>query len=80
MKYQISHQPGEAWDHDPGESVDKTDGGDGDEEEPPEPKDEEILLVEDIIVENAEIVAPVDSTSCGSNTNIARDLKIKITN
>ena len=74
MEYQISHQPGEVWDHDPGEPVDQADDGDSDEEEPPEPEDKEILLVEDVVVENAEVVTPVDGSSGSTNTDVAGDL------
>jgi len=72
----FAHQnrPGQIWDHDPGEPVDKAQDGDGDEGEPPEPKDKEILLVEDVVVEDAEIVSPVDCSSGGTNANIAGNL------
>jgi len=72
----FAHQnrPGEVWDHDPGEPVDQADDGDSNEEEPPEPKDEEILLVEDVIIENAKVVASVDGSSGSTNTDVAGDL------
>ena len=74
LQYQISHQPGEVWDHDPGEPVDQADDGNSNEEEPPEPEDKEILLVEDVVIENAEVVTPVDGSSGSTNTDVAGDL------
>ena len=72
------HSPGEIGDHNPGESVDKTEDGDCDEGEPPEPEGEEVLLVEDVVVEDAKVVTPVDGTSSGTNTDVAGDLGDKI--
>ena len=68
--------PGEVWDHDPGESVNQAEHGDPDEGEPPEPEDEEVLLVEDVVVENAEIVASVNSSSSSTNVDVTGHLNI----
>jgi len=65
---------GEVRDHQPGESVDEAEDGDTDESHPPHPEDKEILLVEDVVVKDAEIVAGVDTTSSSTNTDIARHL------
>jgi len=69
----FAHQngSGQIRDHDPGEPVDQAEDGDGDEGEPPEPEDEEILLVENVVVEDAEIVTPVDGSSGGTNPDVA---------
>ena len=67
--------PGEVRDHQPGESVDQTEDRDTDEQHPPHPEDKEVLLVEDVVVKDAEIVAGVDTTSSSTNTDIARHLE-----
>ena len=66
--------PGEVWDHDPGESVDQAEHGDPDEGEPPEPEDEEVLLVEQVVGEDAEVVGPVNGSSCSTDSNVAGHL------
>ena len=66
--------PGEVWDHDPGESVDQPEHGDPDEGEPPEPEDEEVLLVEQVVGEDAQVVRPVDRSSGGADSDVARHL------
>ena len=68
--------PGEVRDHHPGESKDETDHGDSDEEHPPDPENQEVLLVEDVVVEDAKVVAPVNSSSSGTNVDVAWDLII----
>ena len=50
-------------DHDPGRSVHETNDGDNKEEHPPHPQDEEILLVEEIVGEDAQIVALIREAS-----------------
>ena len=67
--------PGEVRDHQPGESVDQTEDRDTDECHPPHPEDKEVLLVEDIVVKDAEIVAGVDTTSCSTNPDVATNLE-----
>merc|ERR1719443_166949 len=72
----LSHQnrPGQVWDHHSCKSVDKTDDGETNEEHPPHPEDKEVLLVEDVVVKNAKIVGPVNSSSGGTNVDVTRDL------
>jgi len=65
---------GEVRDHQPGESVDQTEDRDTDECHPPHPEDKEVLLVEDVVVEDAEIVAGVDTPSSCTNSDVAGDL------
>jgi len=65
---------GEVRDHQPGESVDEAEDGDTDESHPPHPEDQEILLVEDVVVKDAEIVAGVDTTRGGSDADVAGNL------
>lgn len=62
---------GEVRDHHPGKSKDKTDHGDSDEKHPPDPENQEVLLVEDVVVEDAKVVAPVNSSSSGTNVDVA---------
>jgi len=72
----LSHQnrPGQVWDHHSCKSVDETDDGETNEEHPPHPEDKEVLLVEDVVVKNAKIVGPVNSSSGGTNVDVTRDL------
>ena len=70
--------PGEVRDHQSGKSVDQSDDGDTNERHPPHPEDKEVLLVEDVVIKNAQIVAGVDPTSSGSNPDVAGDLKYNI--
>jgi len=65
---------GEVGDHQTSKSVDQSDDGDTNERHPPHPEDKEVLLVEDVIVKDAEIVAGVDTTSCSTNPDVARHL------
>merc|ERR1719361_1816666 len=69
----LPHQdrPGEIWNHDPGESVDQAEHGDPDEGEPPEPEDEEVLLVEQVVGEDAQVVRPVDRSGGGADSDVA---------
>ena len=67
--------PGQIGNHHPGESVDQPDHGEADQEHPPHPEDEEVLLVEDVVVEDAEIIVGVNVTSSCSNTDVARHLE-----
>ena len=68
------HPPGEIRNCNPGEPVeDPQDGEDGDAQ-PPEPEDQEVLLVEEVVGENAKVVAPVYASGCSSDTDIARNL------
>ena len=69
------HKPGEVWDHDPGKSVDEPDDGDADEGEPPEPEDEEVLLVEQVVGEDAEVVGAVDGAGGCADTDVAGNLE-----
>jgi len=68
------NRPGQVRDHHTGESVDESDDREPDENHPPHPEDEEVLLVEDVVVKDAEIVAGVNTTSSGTNSDVARDL------
>ena len=68
--------PGQIGNHHPGESVDQPDHWEADQEHPPHPEDEEVLLVEDVIVENAEIVASVNSSSSSTNVDVTGHLNI----
>lgn len=72
----LSHQDrsGEIRNHHSGESVDKSDDGESNEEHPPHPEDKEILLIEDVVVKNAKIVCSVNSSSGGTNVDVTRDL------
>ena len=63
--------PREVRDHHPGESEDETNDGDSDEEHPPDPEDQEVLLVENVVVEDAKVVAPVNGSSSGTNVDVA---------
>ena len=63
--------PGEIWNHDPRESVDQAEHGDPDEGEPPEPEDEEVLLVEQVVGEDAQVVRPVDRSGGGADSDVA---------
>ena len=67
--------PGQVWDHHSCKSVDETDDGETNEEHPPHPEDKEVLLVEDVVVKNAKIVGPVNSSSGGTNVDVTRDLR-----
>ena len=49
----------------------------GEKEEPPEPEDEEVFLVEDVVVEYTQIVAPINSTRGGTDTDVTGDLNMK---
>ena len=66
--------PGQVRDHDSCKSEDETNNSEADEEHPPHPENKEVLLVEDIVVEDAEVVAPVNGTSGGSNVDVAGHL------
>ena len=66
--------PGEVWDHDPGKSVDQAEHGDPDEGEPPEPEDKEVLLVEQVVGEDAQVVRPVDRSGGGADSDVASHL------
>jgi len=68
------NRPGQVRDHHTGESVDQSDHRETDQNHPPHPEDEEVLLVEDVVIKNAQIVAGVDPTSSGSNPDVAGDL------
>merc|ERR1719220_1585355 len=48
--------------------------GDADEGEPPKPEDEEVLLVEQVVGEDAEVVGPVYGSSCSTDSNVAGHL------
>jgi len=54
---------GEAGDGDSRDAVDDTKDGENEEEGPPQPKDEEVLLVEQVVAEDTEEVASIDSSS-----------------
>ena len=66
--------PGEVWDHDPGESVNQAEHGDPDEGEPPKPENQEVLLVEQVVGEDAQVVRPVDRSSGGADSDVASHL------
>ena len=66
--------PGEVWDHDPGESVNQAEHGDPDEGEPPEPENQEVLLVEQVVGEDAQVVRPVDRSGGGADSDVASHL------
>ena len=68
------HSPGEIRDSNPGEPVDDPQDGEDGDAQPPEPEDQEVLLVEEVVREDAEVVAPVYASGCSSNTDIARNL------
>jgi len=59
--------PREVGHHDPGKSVDHAQDGHPDEEEPPDPDDKKVLLVEEVVTEDAKIVARVHGTSRGTD-------------
>ena len=67
--------PGQVRDHDSCKSEDETNDSEADEEHPPHPEDKEVLLVEDVVVKNAKIVGPVNSSSGGTNVDVTRDLR-----
>ena len=69
--------PGEVRDHDASKSVDQTKDGDTDECEPPEPEDKEVLLVEQIVGEDAEVVGPVDGSCRRTDPDVAGNLEAK---
>jgi len=68
------HRSGQIRNHHSGKSVDQTNHRETNQEHPPHPEDQEIFLVEDVVVEDAEIVASVNSTSGGTNVDVARNL------
>ena len=69
--------PGEVRDHDASKSVDQTKDGDTDECEPPEPEHKEVLLVEQIVGEDAEVVGPVDGSCRRTDPDVAGNLEAK---
>ena len=68
------HSPGEIRDCNPGEPVDDPQDGEDRDAQPPEPEDQKVLLVEEVVREDAKVVAPVYASGCSSNTDIARHL------
>ena len=74
-KLEIQFSPREVGDHDPCKSEDEPEDGDADEGEPPEPEDEEVLLVEQVVGEDAEVVGPVNGSSCSTDSNVAGHLE-----
>jgi len=71
-----SHQdgPGEVRYTDSGSSVDKSQDGEDGEGQPPQPQNKEVLLIEQIIGENAQVVGSVDTTCSSTNSDVAGDL------
>ena len=53
--------------------VSDSEPGDDEEEHPPEPQDEEIFLVEEIVLEDAQIVGLVHPASGGPHSDVAAD-------
>lgn len=68
-----SHQdgPGKVRYTDSGSSVDESKDGEDGNGQPPEPQDKEVLLVEQVVGEDAQIVGPVYATSSSTNSDIA---------
>ena len=69
--YKVYTVPGQIRDHHSSKSVDQTNDRDTNQEHPPHPENQEIFLVEDVVVEDAEVVAPVNSSGRGSNVDVA---------
>ena len=66
--------PGEVGDTDPSGPVDESQNGKDGQTQPPEPQDEEVLLVEQVVGQDAQVVGPVDTTRGSSNTDVAGNL------
>ena len=67
--------PGEVRYADSGSSVDESKDGDDGEDQPPHPQDKEVLLVEEIVGQDAQVVGPVNATSSSTNSDVTGDLK-----
>ena len=65
---------GQVRDDEPRQPEDQPHDGDSDQEDPPEPQDQEVLLVEEVVGEDAEVVTPVDGTGGGADTDVAGNL------
>jgi len=74
--FHLAHQdgPGEVGDTDPSSPVDESENGQDGQTQPPEPQDEEVLLVEQVVGQDAQVVGPVDTTRGSSNTDVAGNL------
>ena len=70
--------PGEVGDTDPSSPVDESENGQDGQTQPPEPQDEEVLLVEQVVGQDAQVVGPVDTTRGSSNTDVAGNLHSRI--
>ena len=66
--------PGEVGDTDPSSPVDESENGQDGQTQPPEPQDEEVLLVEQVVAENAEEVGPVQGSGQRAHIDVTRDL------
>ena len=60
-----------AWGEDPSQPVDEAQGGEGEEGDPPVPDDEEVVLVEHVVGEQAEDVVQVSVASGSSSPHRA---------
>ena len=70
----IGNQPRKVWHEDPCHSVDESQNCNKKEENPPNPENEEVLLVEQVVAEDAEEVTLIHASSGGANLNAARHL------
>lgn len=73
------HCPGELRDGNPGEPVDEHEDGEGEQERPPAPQDQEVLLVEQVVAQDTEEVAAVQGPGGGAVPQGARDLRVNAT-
>ena len=71
---QEEHFLAEPGDTDLHDSVDETNGGDDDKEGPPDPEDEEVVLIEQIVGENTNYIVHISTTRNGSSANITGNL------
>ena len=79
VHFSHQHRPRELRDGDPGEPVDEHQDGEGEQERPPAPQDQEVLLVEQVVAQDAQEVAAVQGSGGGAVPQGARNLRANST-